>query len=377
MRKSQCEERNRMHLKYMDLALRLAEKGRGKASPGPMVGAVLVKENRIIGQGYYACFGGIHAERAAFSGCGEDPEGAELYVTLEPCCHYGKQPPCTEAILERGIRHVIVGTADPNPLVGGKGIQCLRKAGVEVTVGVREKECQKLNQVFFHFIQTRRPYVTMKYAMTLDGKIASATGQSKWITGEDTRRRAREERSGYAAILTGLGTVLADDPQLTCRTPGKTDPLRIVCDSHLRLPKTAAVVTTARDVPTAFATCCDDATLHRPYLEAGCQILLVPALHGRVDLCCLMDRLGEMEIDSVLLEAGPRLSWSALESGVVQKIRAYVAPMLLGGETALSPIGGPGAASPAQAYRLSPPVIRPIGRDLLLESEVLSCSPES
>lgn len=374
--KSKWEE-NTIHLKYMDLALQLAEKGRGKASPGPMVGAVLVKENRIIGQGYYACFGGIHAERAAFCGCGEDPEGAELYVTLEPCCHYGKQPPCTEAILERGIRHVIVGIADPNPLVGGKGIQCLRKAGVEVTVGVREEECRKLNQVFFHFIQTGRPYVTMKYAMTLDGKIASAKGRSKWITGEATRRCAREERSGYAAILTGLGTVLADDPLLTCRTPGKIDPLRIVCDSHLRIPKTAAVVTTARDVPTVLATCCDDPALHRPYLDGGCQVISVPAFCGQVDLRCLMDRLGEMGIDSVLLEAGARLNWSALESGVVQKVQAYVAPILMGGETAPSPIGGSGVVSPAQAYRLSPPVIRTIGGDLLLESEVLPCLPES
>ena len=238
---------------YMALALDLAQKGAGWTSPNPMVGAVLVKQGRIIGQGYHARWGDLHAERAALAACQEAPAGSTLYVTLEPCCHQGKQPPCTQAILEAGITRVVVGSGDPNPLVAGQGLAQLRAQGVQVTEGVLAEECRALNHVFFHYSQTGRPYVVLKYAMTLDGKLAADTGSSQWITGEAARRHVHTQRSRYRSILVGVGTVLADDPQLTCRMEGGRNPLRLVCDTHLRTPLTAQVVKTAGELPTCLA----------------------------------------------------------------------------------------------------------------------------
>ena len=237
----------------MRLALELAKRGCGWTNPNPMVGAVLVKHGRIIGQGYHTRYGELHAEREALKACTESPEGATMYVTLEPCCHHGKQPPCTDAILEAGIARVVVGSEDPNPLVAGKGLERLRVQGVEVATGVLRDACDALNQVFFHFIQTRRPYVVMKYAMTMDGKIATRTGASQWITGEAARRRVHQDRHRYAAVLAGIGTVLADDPLLTCRLEGGKNPIRVLCDTHLRIPLHSQIVRTAREVPTILA----------------------------------------------------------------------------------------------------------------------------
>lgn len=221
---------------YMRLALELAERGRGWTNPNPMVGAVIVKDGRVIGEGYHHRCGALHAEREAFAACRESPAGATLYVTLEPCCHHGRQPPCTEAILEAGISRVVVGSGDPNPLVAGKGLDILRAHGAEVETGVLQPECDALNAVFFHYIRTRQPYVVMKYAMTLDGKIATRTGASRWITGEKARERVHQDRRRYAAIMAGVGTVLADDPLLTCRMEGGRNPVRVICDTHLRTP---------------------------------------------------------------------------------------------------------------------------------------------
>ena len=202
---------------YMRLALELADRGRGWTNPNPMVGAVIVKNGRVIGEGYHHRCGGLHAEREAFAACTGSPAGATMYVTLEPCCHHGRQPPCTEAILESGISRVVVGSGDPNPLVAGKGLEFLRAHGVEVETGVLQKECDALNHVFFHYIRIKRPYVVMKYAMTIDGKIATRTGASRWITGEEARRWVHQDHHRYTAIMAGVGTVLADDPLLTCR----------------------------------------------------------------------------------------------------------------------------------------------------------------
>ena len=240
---------------YMAQALSLAQKGAGWTSPNPMVGAVIVKDGQVIGQGYHAKCGDLHAERAALAACTQDPAGATMYVTLEPCCHQGRQPPCTEAILEAGIARVVVGSGDPNPKVAGKGLAILRAHGVQVTEHVLEAQCRALNEVFFHYIQTGKPYVVLKYAMTLDGKMAAYTGASQWITGEEARRHVHTQRNRFRSILVGVDTVLADDPQLTCRIPGGRNPLRIVCDTHLRTPLTAQVVATARQVPTCLATC--------------------------------------------------------------------------------------------------------------------------
>ncbi len=225
---------------YMRMALELAKKGMGWTAPNPMVGAVIVKDGRIIGQGWHERWGEAHAERNALASCLEPPEGATMYVTLEPCCHHGRQPPCTDAILEAGIRRVVVGAGDPNPLVAGKGIRILQEHGVAVTEHVLEAECRKLNEVFFHFIRTKRPFVVMKYAMTMNGKIAAYTGASKWITGETAREHVQTQRHRYTGIMVGVGTVLADDPMLTCRIPDGKQPVRIVCDTSLRTPSFGA-----------------------------------------------------------------------------------------------------------------------------------------
>jgi diaminohydroxyphosphoribosylaminopyrimidine deaminase/5-amino-6-(5-phosphoribosylamino)uracil reductase len=360
----------------MRLALSLAERGAGRVNPNPMVGAVIVKDGRIIGQGWHEKFGGPHAERNGLAACTETPAGATLYVTLEPCCHHGKTPPCTDVILESGIRRVVIGSKDPNPLVCGKGTDILRANGVEVTESVLREACDGLNRAFFHFIQTKTPYVTMKYAMTMDGKIATDCGASRWITGEAAREQVHRDRRRNAAVMVGVGTVLSDDPQLTCRIPDGRNPLRIVCDTHLRTPLAAGLVVGAAVAGTLIATAVTDAGRHAPYLAAGCSVIVVPEADGHIDLRALMRALGGRGIDSILLEGGGALNWSALKSGIVRRVQAYVAPKLFGGH-GKTPVGGTGVTLPDGAFFLSPPVITRLGDDILLESEVLPCSRES
>ena len=355
---------------YMRLALELAERGRGWTNPNPMVGAVIVKKGQIIAQGWHRRYGELHAEREALRACTEPPVGATLYVTLEPCCHQGRQPPCTDAILASGITRVVVGSGDPNPLVAGKGLEILRSHGVAVETGVLQAECDALNRVFFHFIRTGRPYVVMKYAMTLDGKTATRTGASRWITGETARRQVHQDRHRYAAILVGSGTVLADDPLLTCRMEGGRNPLRVICDTHLRTPAESQIVRTAGEVPTVLAAV-SPAPERRAALEAaGCRVWDLPGRDGHVDLDALMARLGAEGIDSVLLEGGGALNWAALAQGAVQRVQAYVAPKLFGGAGAKSPVAGLGVETPAQAVRLKNTAVTPLGEDFLIESEV-------
>jgi len=243
---------------YMKMALELAKKGCGWVAPNPMVGAVIVKDGRVIGQGWHQRYGEPHAERNALASCVESPQGATMYVTLEPCCHHGKQPPCVDAILEAQIARVVAGSPDPNPLVGGKGIRILKEHGIEVTENVLRQECDQLNEVFFHYIRTKQPYVVMKYAMTMDGKIAAYTGASKWVTGENAREHVQTLRHRYTAIMVGVGTILADDPLLTCRISGGKNPIRIICDTGLRTPLTAQVIKTIEQAPVLIATCCMD-----------------------------------------------------------------------------------------------------------------------
>ena len=230
---------------YMLRAIQLAKKGEGWTNPNPMVGAVIVKDGKIIGEGYHKKYGELHAERNAIASLTESAEGAVIYVTLEPCCHHGKTPPCTEAIIEQKIRKVVIGSRDPNPKVAGKGVQMLREAGVTVVEDFMREECDQLNPVFFHYITTKTPYVVMKYAMTLDGKIATKTGASKWISGEEARSLVHEMRHDYMAIMAGIGTVLADDPMLNVRLEGKKSPVRIICDSMLRIPLDSQICQTA------------------------------------------------------------------------------------------------------------------------------------
>ena len=356
---------------YMRRALELAEKGRGHVSPNPMVGAVIVRDGRIISSGYHHKIGDLHAERDALSRCTEPTQGATIYVTLEPCCHYGKQPPCTDALIAAGFSRVVVGSGDPNPLVAGKGLKILRDAGIEVTEHVLEDECRALNEVFFHYIQTRRPLVIMKYAMTLDGKIACYTGESRWVTGEQARRHVHELRHACSAIMVGIGTVLADDPLLTCRLEDGVDPIRVVCDTALKIPIGSQIVQTAHEVPTLIATCSADAE-KRSALEArGCELVDVArASDEHLDLDALVNLLGAREIDSVILEGGATLNWAAVKAGIVDKVLAYLAPKFFGGAQAKTPVGGQGFASPADALELRIKSVGRLGDDLLVESEV-------
>lgn len=356
--------------KYMAMAIELAKKGYGYTAPNPVVGAVIVKDGCMIGQGYHEKYGEPHAERNALASCTQSPKGATIYVTLEPCCHHGKQPPCTEAILQAGISRVVTGSGDPNPLVGGKGIQILKDHGIQVKEHVMKEECDALNQAFFHYIQTGRPYVTMKYAMTMDGKIAAYSGASKWVTGEEARHHVHEQRKKNTAIMVGIGTVLADDPMLNCRIEGGRDPVRIICDTHLKMPVTSKIVKTAKDIPTIIACCTADEELQRPYREAGCKILLTEKKMNHIDLEQLMEQLGKEKIDSILLEGGGTLNWAALNAGIVQKIQAYIAPKIFGGTTAKTPVEGIGVEVPDQAFLIKNRTIRLLGEDLLVEGDV-------
>ncbi len=355
---------------YMRMALEYAKKGSGWTSPNPMVGAVIVKDGRVIGTGWHEKYGQPHAERNALASCIESPKGAVMYVTLEPCCHYGKQPPCVEAVLEAGISRVVIGSADPNPLVSGKGVQILQKHGVQVIENVLREECDRLNEVFFYYIQNKKPFVVMKYAMTLDGKIAAHTGLSKWITGETARNHVQQLRHRYTGIMAGIGTVLADDPLLTCRIPGCKNPVRIICDTNLRIPLTSQIVTTANEITTVIAACSPDREKKAALEQAGCRVLQTDKKNGHVDLQQLMSMLGAEQVDSILLEGGGTLNWAALESGIVQKVLAYTAPKMFGGSTARTPVEGTGVSSPAEAFILKNSSITRLGEDFLIEGTV-------
>lgn len=354
----------------MRRAVELAKLGIGKVNPNPLVGAVIVKEGRIIGEGYHAKYGELHAERHAFSRLTEEAEGAEMYVTLEPCCHYGKQPPCTQAIIEHGIKKVFVGSDDPNALVAGKGVQALREAGVEVVTQVMKEECDALNPVFFHFITTKTPYVLMKYAMTMDGKIACDTGKSQWITGEEARSHVQETRDALMGIMVGIRTIISDNPRLTCRIPGGRNPIRIICDSHLRIPMEAEVVQTAKEMKTVVATVSSEQEKISALREAGIKVLITDSADGKVDLQDLMQKLGQEKIDSILLEGGGTLNQSALQSGIVNHIQIYLAPKIFGGTGKYTPVSGIGVKEPDEAYLLINRKIRIFGEDILLDYDV-------
>lgn len=364
--------------KYMQYALELAKRGQGAVNPNPYVGAVIVKDHKIIGEGWHKQYGGPHAEINALASCSESTVGATLYVTLEPCCHYGKTPPCVEAIIKSGIRKVVVGALDPNPLVAGEGVKRLREYGIEVVTNVLEQECNQLNEVFFHFITHQTPFVVMKYAMTLDGKIATVSGASKWITGEKAREEVHRDRHRLMGIMVGIETVLKDNPLLTCRIENGRNPIRIICDTHLRMPLQSNIVETASYIKTIIATCNKDQTLHAPFLEMGCEILVVPNKAGHIDLSILMQKLGQEGIDSILLEGGARLNEAMLKAQLVHKIKAYIAPKVFGGDLAKSPIGGEGIKQLQACYQLKHMDIKKIGCDVLIEGEVdYSCLQES
>lgn len=356
---------------FMREALNLAGKGMGFVSPNPMVGAVIVKDGRIIGKGFHEKYGELHAERNAFANCTENCQGATIYVTLEPCCHYGKTPPCTEAIIDNKIAKVVIGSCDPNPLVAGKGARILREHGIEVVEGVLKEECDALNEIFMHYITTSLPFVTMKYAMTMDGKIACYTGESKWITREEARLNVQRDRLKHSAIMVGVGTVLADNPSLTCRLEKGRNPVRIICDTNLRTPLSCNIVQTAKEITTIIATCCEDNQKISEYESLGCRIINTSKADGHVNLRELIETLGKEKIDSILLEGGATLNWSALKSGIVNKVQAYIAPKIFGGASAKAPVAGVGVPVPDECFRLTGSKIVRIGEDYLIESKVI------
>lgn len=362
---------------YMRLAIELAKKGEGYVNPNPMVGAVLVKDDKIIGKGYHAYYGGLHAERNAINNCRESVQGACLYVTLEPCCHYGKTPPCVEVIIESGISKVVIGTLDVNPKMSGKSIEILKQHSIKVIYGVLEEECKKLNKVFCKFITTQQPYVIMKYAMTMDGKIATHANHSKWISGTQARERVHQTRHAVSAIMVGVQTILQDDPLLTCRIENGKNPIRIVCDTNLRTPLTSQIVKTANSIRTYIATTCQDEKRLAPYREQGCQFIQVGKKESHIDLVELMRILGSMGMDSVLIEGGAHLNWSALHQRIVDELQVYIAPKIFGG-IAKTPVSGEGVEYPDEAIQLNTYAVTKLGEDYLIESEVkYSCLRES
>ncbi|MCI9447780.1 MAG: bifunctional diaminohydroxyphosphoribosylaminopyrimidine deaminase/5-amino-6-(5-phosphoribosylamino)uracil reductase RibD [Lachnospiraceae bacterium] len=393
---------------YMKKALDLAKQGEGRVSPNPMVGCVAVKDGQVIASGYHEKYGGFHAERNALLHCQEDAEGAELYVTLEPCCHHGKTPPCTDIIIEKKIGKVYVGCLDCNPKVAGNGVKILREHGIEVEVGILEKECRKINEVFFHYMDGKLPFVAMKYAMTLDGKIACETGDARWVTGEEARGFVQRLRNRYRGIMAGIGTVLMDDPLLNCRMEGGRDPLRIICDTKLRIPRSSQIVETAREIETVVAwnpqaaeafrqpQPCGDAVRQAgerlspvkesvEYLTDKNILLLETPLQKNnfgqgLDLRQLLRQLGERGIDSILLEGGGTLNGSALQENLVQRVYAFVAPKLIAGADAKSPVEGIGIPRMKDAVELQDIEIIPAGRDICITGRIEKegkCLPES
>ena len=366
-------------LKYMELALELARKALGRTSPNPMVGAVVVKDGRIVGKGYHARAGTPHAEIHALREAGEDASGATLYVTLEPCCHHGRTGPCTEAVIQAGIKKVVMAMADPNPLVAGKGAQKLRASDIEVSCGVLEAEARRLNEVFIKYISTGLPYVVLKTAMTLDGKIATAGGESKWITGPRAREQVHQLRDRYDAILVGIGTVLADDPSLTARLPDREgrDPVRVILDSRAATPPGAKILTQNSEAQTIIVTTGEAPQGNVEQLEnAGAVVLKMSGNSAGIALPDLLRELAKREITSVLVEGGARVNGSFVRDKLVDKVFWYIAPKIIGGSKAPCPVGGPGIELLKDALQVENIEVHKLGNDICIEGYVVRGGPD-
>ncbi len=358
-------------IKYMQRAIELARKGAGFVNPNPMVGCVIVKDDNVIGEGYHEFYGGFHAERNAIKNCLSETNDATLYVTLEPCCHYGKTPPCTDIIIEKGITKVVVGLLDPNPLVSGKGISLLKNAGIEVVTGVLEDEIKELNKVFLKYIKTKRPYVLMKTAMTLDGKIASHIGDSKWITNEKSRNLVHRLRSEMMGVVVGIGTVNSDDPMLNCRIDSQ-QPTRIIVDTKASISLDSQIVKTAKDYRTILAVCCQLSAVSKleQLKSFNIEILCCEEKDGHVDINDLMIKLGETGIDSLLLEGGATLNAAFLEANCVDEVYAFIAPKIIGGSNSKSPVGGKGIDMMRDAIMLRDIDIEQFDNDVLIKCKI-------
>ncbi|MBU1171688.1 MAG: bifunctional diaminohydroxyphosphoribosylaminopyrimidine deaminase/5-amino-6-(5-phosphoribosylamino)uracil reductase RibD [Proteobacteria bacterium] len=362
---------------YMEMALSLAEKGKGFTSPNPMVGAVVVKDGTIVGKGFHEVYGGPHAEVHAIDHAGSQARGATLYVTLEPCNHTGKTPPCTHKILEAGITEVVMAMADPNPLASG-GADFLRQKGVRVRQGVCEDQSRRLNEIFITYATTKKPFVILKYASTLDGRIATRTGDSKWISGPVSRAYTHEIRHLVDGIMVGMGTILADDPSLTTRIAGfkGRDPRRIILDTGLRIPENAKILHLESDSDTILVSGLqaqeDPHRLDkkRRLEKRGVTVLEVPMKNGLIDLDKLMGILGSMGISSLLIEGGSRVLSEALQAGIVNKVMLFYAPKLLGGDDGAPVCKGKGPEMMKDAIGLEHMTFRPMGEDLMIEAYV-------
>lgn len=356
-------------LYYMKLALGLAERGWGRTAPNPMVGAVVVRGGHVVGKGWHRAVGLPHAEVEAIDDAGELAAGATLYVTLEPCNHTGRTPPCTEKILTAGIREVVIAMADPNPDVEGGGAAYLRSKGVRVREGILEAEAQQLNEVFVKHTRTKRPFVVMKSAATLDGRLATRSGDAKWVTGPDARRFVHQLRDALDAIMVGIKTVRADDPSLTTRLdrPGR-DPIRIILDTHLSIPEQARVLHLRSESPTWIITGPDIPADKKERVEqAGARVVMAPLRDGRIDLVRLMDQLGEMQVTSILLEGGATVNAAALKCGIVDKFLLFLAPKILGGDDGVPIFRGESIDLMRHATVLERMRFRKIAQDLLIE----------
>lgn len=362
-----------MDTKYMKRALELARKGIGYVNPNPLVGAVIVKNEKIIAEGYHEFYGGPHAEINAFNHAEEDVQGAVMYVTLEPCSHYGKTPPCAHAIVEKGIRKIVVAMEDPNPEVSGRGIKLLREHGIEVITGVLEEESRKLNEIFLKYITTQLPFCILKTAMTLDGKIATKAGDSKWITSEASRQYVHQLRHRAAGIMVGVNTITQDDPLLNTRLEdGKgSDPIRIVVDTSAKIPLEANVLNLESRARTIIvATDLAKKEKLKSLEDKGAEIIISPLTKSGVCLKHLMKELGKRKIDSVLLEGGSELNYSALEAGIVDKVNVFIAPKIIGGREAKSSVGGLGIALMKDAVRLKNLSVQSFDEDIMIEAYV-------
>lgn len=350
---------------YMKRALVQAKKGIGKTYPNPAVGCIIVKNGVVIAEGWHKRAGGPHAEIHALGIAGDAARGSDVYVTLEPCCHTGKTPPCSEALIKAGVKRVVAGMGDPNPRVNGGGLHALQKAGIDTFCGVLEEECRAINRPFLKHMATGMPFVTYKCAMTLDGKIASVTGESRWISCEASRKIVHRMRAGSAAIMVGVDTIIADNPQLTVRHVKGTDPVRIIVDSHLRTPASVEVLRGGMAQGTIIATIETDTRAHARYLESGARLLVCRSENGRVHLRDLWRKLGEAGIQSLLLEGGSHLAGEALKQGLIDQCVFFYAPKVIGSD-GFSPFSLTGATDMTRSIPFRTLSVRHVGTDIMV-----------
>jgi len=366
--------------KWMKRVLRLAEKGRGRTSPNPMVGGVLVKNDRVVGEGYHAKAGEDHAEIIALRKAGDEARGATLYLNLEPCTHYGKTPPCAPAVIRAGVKKVVIGMEDPNPLVKRQGIEDLKAAGLEVEMGILEKECRKLNEAFCKYILKKEPFIILKVAATLDGKIATRDGDSKWISGEASRRFVHRLRNQVDGVIVGIGTVLKDDPMLTARVRGGRDPYRIILDSRLRILERVKVTEISPSKTIIATTEAAPKDKIERLEKKKVRVLVLDSKEGRVNLKTCLSKLGEMEMMSLLVEGGSQVNGAFLDEELIDKLLLFLSPKLIGDSQALGIFGGKGVTNLKEAIVLRELRTKRIGEDILIEGyvkrETDSCSLE-